>query len=98
MYGFSGFSSYEDYSQASNPMRVFTRITSPVMILNAEDDPICRIENVEPYRSVMQDMPNVILVTTAQGSHCAHYEGWRPRSWAGRLMGNYFRAVETLAA
>ncbi len=98
MYELSGFRSYEEYSEASNPMRVFNRITSPVMILNSEDDPICRIENADPYRSVMQDMPNVILVTTAQGSHCAHYEGWRPRSWAGRLMGNYFRAVETLAA
>jgi uncharacterized protein len=98
MYELSGFHSYEEYSEASNPMRVFNRITSPVMILNSEDDPICRIENVDPYRTVMQDMPNVILVTTQEGSHCAHYEGWRPRSWAGRLMGNYFRAVASFAA
>ena len=25
---------------------------------------------------MLKDMPNVNLVTTAQGSHCAHYEGW----------------------
>lgn len=25
---------------------------------------------------MVKDMPNVNLVTTAQGSHCAHYEGW----------------------
>ena len=25
-------------------------------------------------------MPNLVLVTTHRGSHCAHYEGWSPRS------------------
>ncbi len=98
MYELSGFRSYEEYSEASNPMRVFNRITTPVMILNAEDDPICRIANADPYLDAMKRMPNVILVTTAQGSHCAHYEGWRARSWSGRLMGNYFRAMENMAA
>ncbi|MGH8494412.1 MAG: YheT family hydrolase [Moraxellaceae bacterium] len=98
MYELSGYDSYEAYSEASNPMRVFTRITTPVMILNAEDDPICRIDNASPYLDTMSRMPNVILVTTAKGSHCAHYEGWRARSWSGRLMGNYFRAVEAAIA
>lgn len=97
MYEFSGYGSYEDYSVASNPMRVFDRITTPVMILNSEDDPICRISNVDPYLDAMRAMPNVILVTTAQGSHCAHYEGWQAKSWSGRLMGNYFLAMQQLA-
>lgn len=94
MFELAGYGSYDDYSAASNPMRVFSTITTPLMILNAEDDPVCRIGNVEPYLDAMQKMPNVILVTTAQGSHCAHYEGWVPRSWSGRLIGNYFRVMQ----
>ncbi|HEX6591435.1 MAG TPA: alpha/beta fold hydrolase, partial [Moraxellaceae bacterium] len=93
MFELAGYGSYDDYSAASNPMRVFDNISTPMMILNAEDDPICRISNVEPYLDAMQKMPNVILVTTSQGSHCAHYEGWPARSWSSRLMGNYFLAV-----
>lgn len=94
MYELAGYGSYEDYTDACNPMRVFQAIKTPLMILNAEDDPVCRIDNVAPYLRAMQEMPNVILVTTAQGSHCAHYEGWSARSWSSRLIGNYFQAME----
>lgn len=96
-YELAGYRSYDDYAAASNPMRVFDKIVTPMMILNAEDDPICRIENVTPYLDAMRRMPNIMLVTTAEGSHCAHYEGWRARSWSGRLMAGYFQAVHRLA-
>ena len=93
MYELAGYDSYKEYTEACNPMHVFQAIRTPLMILNAEDDPVCRIDNVAPYLDSMQQMPNVILVTTAQGSHCAHYEGWSARSWSGRLIGNYFLAM-----
>ena len=96
-YELAGFSSLTAFADASNPMREFTGITRPLMILNSEDDPVCRIDNIDPYRQAMAAMPNVILVTTAQGSHCAHYEGWRARSWAAGLMGEYFLAEHALA-
>lgn len=96
IYELAGFSSYEAYSQASNPMRVFKDIKVPLMVLNAEDDLLCRIENVYPYLDDIQHMPNVVLVTTPKGSHCAYYEGWQATSWAGRLMANYFKAVSEL--
>lgn len=92
-YELAGYSSYAAYSAASNPMHVFERIQTPLMVLNAEDDPICHIDNRQPYLKLMQQMPNVSLVTTARGSHCAHYEGWRATSWATRLMAEYFLAV-----
>lgn len=93
-YELAGFSSYEEYSNASNPMRVFDQITIPLMALNAEDDPLCRIENLEPYLPLIQKLPNVILVTTLKGSHCAHYENWSAKSWAHRLMANYFLSMQ----
>lgn len=95
-YELAGFDSYEAYSKASNPMWVFDKITSPLMVLNAEDDPLCRIENLQPYLSDIQKMSNVTLVTTSKGSHCAHYEHWSATSWAHRLMANYFLNINQL--
>lgn len=97
MYELAGYESYDDYAAASNPMRVFESVRTPMMILNAEDDPVCRIENVEPYLETIARMPNTILVTTERGSHCAHYQGWSPQSWAGRLIGNYFLTMRRIA-
>lgn len=94
MFELAGHGSYADYERASNPMRVFHDIRTPLMILNSEDDPVCHIGNVSPYLEPMRGMPDVILVTTAEGSHCAHYEGWSARSWSARLMGHYFRVVQ----
>lgn len=93
---FAGYSSYEEYARDINPMRVFSRISIPMMILNAEDDPVCNIQNAAPYLDTMRKMPNFILVTTAQGSHCAHYEGWRAKSWAARLIGEYLKTVHDM--
>lgn len=96
MYELSGYDSYEAYNEGSNPMKVFLDIRTPLMVLNAEDDPVCRIANVSPWLDGMRQMPNVILVTTAEGSHCAHYEGWTAHSWSGRLIGDYFRVMHGL--
>ncbi|MES2720834.1 MAG: alpha/beta fold hydrolase [Pseudomonadota bacterium] len=96
LYELAGYDSYAAYDRASNPMHVFHGIRTPVMLLNAEDDPVCRIGNVEPWLEGMRQMPNVILVTTAEGSHCAHYEGWSARSWSARLMAEYFRVMNGL--
>lgn len=93
-YQLAGYADHACYLAATNPMLVFDQVTIPLMVLNAEDDPICRIDNVKPYLPMIQGMPNTILVTTKQGSHCAHYEGWQARSWAHRLIGNYFMAVQ----
>ena len=96
LYELAGHDSYAAYDQASNPMYVFTGVRTPLMLLNAEDDPVCRIGNLDPWLEAMRQMPNVILVTTAEGSHCAHYEGWSARSWSARLMGEYFRVMNGL--
>ena len=97
MYELAGYESYDEYDAATNPMRVFESMRTPIMILNAEDDPVCRIENVEPYLEAIARMPDTILVTTERGSHCAHYQGWAPQSWAGRLMASYFLSIRGIA-
>lgn len=96
LYELAGHDNYEAYDQASNPMHVFHGIRTPLMLLNSEDDPVCHIANVEPWLERMRLMPDIILVTTAEGSHCAHYEGWSARSWSARLMGAYFQVMHGL--
>lgn len=93
VYEFSGFSSYEDYSDATNPMKVFQQVTCPVMLLNAEDDPVCNIQNLDPYLADIQQMPNIIVVKTRKGSHCAYQQGWHGKSWAHKLMAEYFQVM-----
>ncbi|CAB1221382.1 YheT family hydrolase [Acinetobacter bouvetii] len=88
----AGYSSFEAYNQATNPIYVFENIKIPLMILNAEDDPVCHIRNFEPYKDVVQKMPNIMVVTTKKGSHCGFYEGLKQtQSWSARLIADYLK-------
>ncbi|RZG80414.1 YheT family hydrolase [Acinetobacter venetianus] len=86
----AGYQDYQSYCQAINPIYVFENIKIPLMILNAEDDPVCSIKNLEPYKDAIQKMDNIAVVTTKKGSHCGFYEGWKGTSWAAKLISNYF--------
>lgn len=90
-YELAGYSDYSSYTQATNPIYVFENIKIPLMILNAEDDPVCHIKNFEPYKAVIRKMPNIVVVTTKKGSHCGFYEGIHTKSWAARLIADYFK-------
>jgi len=93
-YAFAGFASAADYHAATNPMLVADAIRVPILILNAADDPICTLANVDEHRGLFTRVPESLLVLTRRGSHCAFFEGhWRPRSWAHRLIGEYLAAV-----
>lgn len=91
---FAGYASADEYHARTNPMAVADAVGIPLLILNAADDPVCTIANVEEHRSLFARVPDSLLVLTARGSHCAFFEGpWRPRSWAHRLIADYFAAV-----
>lgn len=93
LYEMAGCASVGDYLERSNPMCVFDQITVPMMILNAADDPVCVIENALDHLDAIKRIPHALLVRTARGSHCAFFEGWRPRSWANRLIAGYLVAA-----
>lgn len=91
----AGYTDYQSYSQATNPIYVFENVKIPLMILNAEDDPVCHIRNFEPYKSVIESMPNIVVVTTKKGSHCGYYAGVRhTHSWAHKLMAEFLLVQE----
>ncbi len=60
----AGFEDYQSYCQAINPIYVFENVKIPLMILNAEDDPVCSIKNLEPYKETIQQMSNIAVITT----------------------------------
>ncbi|MEQ3777860.1 YheT family hydrolase [Alcanivorax sp. IL3] len=90
----AGYHSHADFLEASNPMMVMKRISIPLLVLNAEDDPVCVIGNVREYESLVRELPRTLLVITRRGSHCAYFEGLRPRSWANRLIANFLLNLE----
>lgn len=93
-YPFAGYATSEAYHAHTNPMAVADAVAVPLLILNATDDPVCIRANVDEHRELFARVPESLLVLTARGSHCAFLEGhWRPRSWAHRLIADYFRAV-----
>lgn len=87
----AGFESYEYYCRATNPIYVFENIKIPLLILNAEDDPVCHIKNFYPYQETIQSMDYVAVVTTKKGSHCGFYEGLNTHSWAAKLMTDFLK-------
>lgn len=92
----AGHASYAEYLQHSNPMSVFKNISVPMLILNAEDDPVCHISNVLEHREAIRQLSNAVLVRTTRGSHCAFFGGWRATSWGLELIRDYLVAAQKL--
>jgi len=94
LYPLAGFRSREAYYAASNPMRVAHATTVPLLMLNAEDDPVCHIDVVEAHApGLLAAVEDGILAVTTRGSHCGFYEGAQGRnSWAERVMAEFLSA------
>lgn len=87
----AGYQDYETYCNATNPIYVLENITTPLLVLNSEDDPVCNIQNFEPYKDTVKNMSNIAVVTTKKGSHCGFYQGLlETRSWASKLAADFF--------
>ncbi|CAI5726639.1 unnamed protein product [Hyaloperonospora brassicae] len=75
-----GFDSLESYWKVNNPMRDVDNLQMPLLCINALDDPVCTKETI-PYDLFLKK-PKAMLLTTAEGSHCAFFEGtFQLRAW-----------------
>lgn len=66
---YSGFLSAEDYYFRAAAARVVDRIAVPTLVLHALDDPFVHI--TPETLATLQGNPNVTLLQTAHGGHCA---------------------------
>lgn len=94
LYALAGRSNADDYFAHSNPMLVAERIAVPLLVVNADDDPVCVADNARDHIELIKRIPNALLVQTERGSHCAHFEGWSARSWSHRLVANYLLTAQ----
>ena len=78
-----GFTSADDYYARSSSLQFLSRITTPTLILNAEDDPFLPREALERARAAAS--PAIEFRTTQCGGHTGFISGtfpWRCEYWA----------------
>ncbi len=66
---YSGFTGAADYYHRAAAARVLDRIAVPTLLVHALDDPFIRI--TAESRSQLRGNPNVTLIETEHGGHCA---------------------------
>jgi predicted alpha/beta-fold hydrolase len=88
---YCGFSSADDYYARAAATRVIDKITVPTLMIHAADDPFIRI--LPATREKIRANPNVTLLETSHGGHCAFLappNGYDGR-WAERQIIRFFR-------
>lgn len=70
---YCGFRDADDYYYRAASARVVDRIAVPTLILRALDDPFIRV--LPETRSALLANPNIALIETRYGGHCAYLSG-----------------------
>lgn len=88
---YCGFESADDYYARAGAARVVDKIALPTLVIHAVDDPFIRL--LPPTRDKMLANPNITLLETSHGGHCAFLaqpNGYDGR-WAERQVIHFFR-------
>ena len=90
---YCGFLSADDYYYRAASARVVDRIAVPTLILHSLDDPFIRMFP-ETKEAILAN-PNITLIETAHGGHCAFLSGERggERHWAEATVMRYLLQV-----
>jgi len=97
LYPLAGYKSVEDYFEGSNPMEVALDVATPMLVINAADDPVCVERNVLHHLGDLQTLPRMTLALTRHGGHCGFFEGaLAGESWADRAVVDYLAAAHRL--
>jgi hypothetical protein len=86
-----GFASAQDYYDQASASKVVGKIARPALVVHALDDPFIRL--LPETRKKMLANPNVTLLETDHGGHCAflaHPNGYDGR-WAERQIIRFFQ-------
>jgi len=89
-----GFDSYAEFNDRINTMAVATYIRVPLLILNANDDPLCVSANItNNVQETFRSNEKSILVVTPFGGHLGWFEGWNGMRWHARAATEFVQAV-----
>lgn len=82
----------EAYMQACNTLHP-SHTTIPVLEMLSLQDTILDAETILTVHSSYQASPNIMTVTTREGTHALRWEGLRPRCWVTRASEEFFVAA-----
>lgn len=87
----SGFRDASDYYYRASALRAIEKVSRPVLILAAQDDPLVPIETLD--RPEIRRQPHLRLVTPRHGGHCGFISSGRHgrRFWAEAVVVEFFR-------
>ena len=92
---FAGAATFGEYLLRSNPIGTAHDIRVPILILNADDDPICSSKNVDDHIALFRTHPTAVLARMPRGGHCGFYAGppWRAEPRGHALGARFLAAV-----
>jgi len=93
---YAGFRNADDYYYCSSAARVVDRIPIPTLVLHALDDPFIRL--LPQTCTKLRNNPNVSLIETPHGGHCAFLGDADPAAnddgyWAEQTALRFLRVV-----
>jgi predicted alpha/beta-fold hydrolase len=99
-FALEGYADVDALHAGTNPMGVARAIRTPLLVINAADDPVCDVSNVHDNAALYDEPHDRMLLLTSRGGHCTFYEGklWPGGSWADRVALDYLQEVLQLRA
>ncbi|XP_077991419.1 monoacylglycerol lipase ABHD2-like [Glandiceps talaboti] len=91
------YNSVEDFYRGASSCSYIPNIQIPLMVLNAEDDPLIPLKAYDIPKKHAQTVNNSIFVTTKHGGHLGYFEGGvvfsNTVTWLDRVIIEYLDAV-----
>lgn len=80
----AGWPSYAAYNAESDPMAPQDAIATPLLVIVAENDPLCVVANARSAHAERLFATNeqAVMAVTRTGSHLSFLHGWRGCNWA----------------
>lgn len=80
--------SSEDYYKNASPKNFLADVEVPLLIVHAEDDPICPASEMDELTEIAADNPNVEVWMMPAGNHCLFR--YLDKGWYDRVMRDFF--------
>ena len=92
---FAGAPTFGEYLLRSNPIGTAHNIRIPILILNADDDPVCSVRNVDDHINLYKSHPTAVLCRVSRGGHCGNYASgfWSAVPWGHHLGARFLAAA-----
>uniref|UniRef100_A0A7S1Y7G0 Serine aminopeptidase S33 domain-containing protein n=1 Tax=Grammatophora oceanica TaxID=210454 RepID=A0A7S1Y7G0_9STRA len=93
---FAGYQNKQEYYKQTNPINNIVGLTTPLLVVNAADDPCCLVDNIYEtspsshnnnmtYADMARASPNTMIVVTKTGTHCPFLDAANA-GWFGQLF------------